>query len=117
MKQAGVCDKGKHYSYSEARRNGAHNQTTLLIDNEQRLYNQKVAFFKNYCRKKLKGKFDRNLAKKGFKNLTNEANRFSKKQYGEAIDIGDRKVAENILVRDFESTVKDEGGCKNILKW
>lgn len=108
------CRGGKFREHAIAYKKGVYNQTTLWIDNDQRLYNQKEAFFKNYCRKMLKGKFDRNLAKKGFKHLIDEANKLHKKEIGEPLEMDDRRVAENILVKDFEYRVKDEGGCENI---
>lgn len=92
------------------------NETTLWIDNNEPLYRKKISFFKNYCRKTLKGKFNQNLAKKGFRHLTTVANQSYKKELGEPLPISDRRIAENILLRDFKDTIVDEGGCKEFLK-
>lgn len=85
-------------------------ETVLWIDNTEPLYNQKISFFNNYCRKLAKGKFNRQLAKKGFRHLTTFANQSYKQQIKEPLPISDRKVAENELLKDFRSYVRD-GDC------
>lgn len=113
LKNKEKCIGGKYKEHTQ----GAYNEAVIFLDNDQRLYNQKWAFIKNYCRKIKKGTFDRNKAKIGFRHfLDKSVNPEYKKQMGSAIPLGERRVAENILVKDFQATVKDEGGCDNVLR-
>lgn len=89
MKLIRKADEDITYSVDEAQEIAEHNESTghvppyvigaeelkMILDNEERLYNWKLACFKNLTSKKFKGIYDKNLAPKIFIPLVNEASK------------------------------------------
>ncbi len=85
----------------------------LVIDNEQKYYNRKIAMFKNLFLKLQKGSFDKSIAPKLFSYLTDEAGRDYNKQYGGVdgnykITPQARRIVDIRLVEEFLDAVKNK---------
>ncbi len=85
----------------------------LVIDNEQKYYNRKLAMFKNLFLKFKKGKFDKSRAPKLFSYLTDDVARDYNRQYGGIdgnykISPQARRIADIELVEEFLSAVKNK---------
>ncbi len=77
----------------------------MYIDSDEPLYNRKMALFLNYHKKFKKGIFNRDLAVKGFSNLTDAAaQKYNKEfKYSGMGTIGTqaRRVVDKKLVEEF----------------
>ena len=86
--------------------NEAAEHIVLLIDNDQPLYKQKYAMFENLEKKVRKQTYDRILALKMFKHLTDKVrldfNRKYAKEYGGVMGIQASRLADVLLRQDFE---------------
>ena len=85
----------------------------LVIDNEQKYYNRKIAMFKNLFLKLQKGRFDKSKAPKLFSYLTDEVGRDYNKQYGGVdgnykITPQARRIADKELVEEFLNAAKNK---------
>ena len=85
----------------------------LVIDNEQRTYNRKIAMFKNLFKKLSKGTFDKNKAPKLFAMLTDDVAREYNKSYGGVdsnykISTQARRIADVKLVEEFLQAVENK---------
>ncbi len=86
--------------------NEAAEHIVLLIDNDQPLYRQKYAMFENLEKKVRNGTYDRVLALKMFKHITDKVRLdFNKKyasEYGGTMTVQASRLADVLLRQDFE---------------
>ena len=91
---------------------GLHGETEqreleLYVDNDQPLYQKKMAMYLNLARKVAQGKYDRKLAPKLLRYLTDEAARRYVKEFdapgARPFSVADRQVVAGSLAREFET--------------